>query len=120
MKKGIIVAVGLACLVPQAVVRAEMSDMSNMSDMHKHMGHDSQYCEKHCRTMDLRKEVQALDQEIAKDKAAGKAVPGGKMIEMQNRAKAVREHLAKHEKELADAHAELDKAEAELKQMEGK
>jgi hypothetical protein len=63
--------------------------------------------------------VQTLEKEIAKEKAAGKA-PSGKIIEMQNRAKAVSEHLAKHEKELSDARAELNKTEAELNQMQSK
>src|SRR5690242_624919 len=107
-KKIIMAAVLLASLMPQMPVAAELSS------------HTSQYCEKHCRTSELRKEVTALEQAIEKAKAEGNVVGSGKMVEIQNRAKATREHLAKHEKELADAQAELDKAETELKQMENK
>lgn len=111
MKKEIIVAMSLALLSPAAQVYAE--DM-----MHAHSS--AEYCTKHCRTTDLRKEVTALEEAIRKTKAENPMGGGGKLMEMQVRAKATREHLSKHEKELADVQAELDKTEAELKQLEGK
>ena len=67
-----------------------------------------------------RQRLDELDQAISSPefyndpKKAG-TFTGGKVVEVQNKAKALREHLAKHEKEYTDLEAELGRVEADLK-----
>ncbi len=99
--------VGAGLVTPTGYARADMD--------HKQMqGMSNEYCTKHCRAMDIRKQLDALKTEVEADKKAGKFT-GGKVIETQNRAKALREHLAKHDKEFTDLEAELGRLEADLK-----
>ncbi len=104
MKKHLAALVGLAVLAGAPAFAA---------DQHQGMTHTGDYCTKHCRATDIRKQLDALNAEIKKDKAAGK-MPGEKMIIQQNKAKEMREHLAKHDKEFADLRAELEKIESQL------
>ena len=104
MKKHLAALVGLAVLAGAPAFAA---------DQHQGMAHSGEYCTKHCRSTEIRKQLDALNAEVKKDKAAGK-IPGEKAIVQQNKAKEMREHLAKHEKEFADLKAELEKIEAEL------
>ena len=99
--------VGAGLISPTGYARAEMD--------HKQMqGMSNEYCTKHCRATDIRKQLDGLKAEIEADKKAGKFT-GGKVIETQNKAKTLREHLAKHEKEFTDLEAELGRVEADLK-----
>ena len=87
----------------------------------QHSGHsNSAYCTKHCNATQLGKEVKALENQIMADKAALKGGSGEKLATVMAKKEQIKKHLAQHEKEFADVKAELDKAEAELNQMETK
>lgn len=104
MKKALLTGiVGIALLVGGQVMAADK--------------HDGDYCAKHCNTMQLSKEVKALEKEIAADKAALKNQgTGEKAATLNARKEQVKKHVAQHEKELADLKARLEKAEAEMAQ----
>ena len=98
---------GAGLLAPIQYARADMDHM----DM---KGMSNEYCTKHCRAMDIRKQLDSLKAEIAADKKAG-TFTGGKVIEVQNKEKALKAHLAQHEKEFSDLETELGKVEVDLK-----
>ena len=81
---------------------------------------ETEYCLKHCRMEDLRKEVKSLEATIEKDKTSARAGESGKIADLRQKINAAREHLARHEKELAATRVELDKAEADFAQLKNR
>lgn len=98
--KGIIpvTLMGMALLVGPSILRADAD--------HKHDHKDTTVgdsCQKHCDSMQLQSEVEALEKELKQAQSSG-----GKLIEVENRKVQLRKHIAQHQQELKDLQVRLD------------